>query len=147
MNERGYSAVELVMAVGITIMMAAITYPSIVASMDLLRLETSVAMIEGKLGDARINAIKRNRQVWLKFDSAQKSVQVQYDDGGTVDVGPEGYLGTGISFASPTPTQLTFDAQGWPTVAPETARLEIDRTGDQKDITVSLTGKVTISTP
>ncbi len=146
LNQGGFSMVELAIVLTVVLVLAAVTFPSIVATMSLYRLETSASVIEGKLADARINAIKRNRQVWLLLDSTAKSARLQYSDGGTIDVGTEEFLGTGISFVSPTPGQITFDAQGWPTGSPPfTVRLEVDSSGDQRNVTVSPTGKITIS--
>ena len=145
-NERGFTMVELVIVVVIVLVLAAITFPTIVTTMSLLRLETSVAMIEGKLADGRINAIKRNRQVWLLLDSTANSAKLQYNDGGTINLGTEEFLGAGIKFISPTPSQISFDAQGWPTGSPPlTVRLEVEMSGDQKNVTVSPTGKITIN--
>ncbi len=137
---------ELAIVITVVLVLAAFTFPSIVTTMSLYRFETSASMIEGKLADARINAIKRNRQVWLLLDSTAKSAKLQYNDGGAIDVGTEEFLGTGINFVSPTPSQITFDAQGWPTGSPPfTVRLEVENFGDQKNVTVSPTGKVTIN--
>ena len=138
--------VELAIVLMVVLVLAAVTFPSIVTTMGLYRLETSASMIEGKLADARINAIKRNRQVWLLLDSTANSANLQYDDGGTTDLGTEEFLGIGINFVSPTPSQIAFDAQGWPTGSPPfTVRLEVENFGDQKNVTVSPTGKVTIN--
>lgn len=145
-NERGLTMVELLIVIVVVLVLAAITFPTIMTTMSLLRLETSVAMIEGKLADGRINAIKRNRQVWLLLDSTANSAKLQYNDGGTINLGTEEFLGTGIKFISPTPSQIAFDAQGWPTGSPPlTVRLEVEISGDQKNVTVSPTGKITIN--
>ncbi len=144
LNERGFTMVELAIVLTVAMVLGAVTFPSIVTTMSLYRLETSAYIISGKLTHARINAIMRNRQVWLLLDSTAKSAKLQYNDGGAIDVGTEEFLGTGINFVSPTPSQITFDAQGWPTGSPPfTVRLEVENSGDQKNITVSPTGKVT----
>ena len=132
MNKQGYSIQELCIVLAISGILGAVAYPNIVLSLETYRLETSAFMVESKLADAKINAIKRSRQTWLLFDNSAKSVQIQYSDGGTVNVGPEGLLETGISFVSPTPSQIIYDPVGWPTSAPLTVRLEIDRSGSQK---------------
>ncbi len=138
--------VELAIALTVVLVLAAVTFPSIVTTMSLYRLETSAYMIEGKLADARINAIKRNRQVWLFFDSTAMSARLQYNDGGTIDLGTEEFLGNDTNFVSPTPSQIAFDGQGWPTGSPPfTVRLEAENYGYQRNVTVSPTGKITIN--
>ncbi len=145
-NECGFSMVELAIALTVILILAAVTFPRIVTTMGLYRLETSASMIEGKLADARINAIKRNRQVWLLLDSTANSAKLQYIDGGTIDLGTKEFLATGIKFVSPTPGQITFDAQGWPTGSPPLeVILEVENSGDKKILEVSATGKITIS--
>lgn len=146
LNECGFSMVELTIALTVVLVLAAVTFPSIVTTMGLYRLETSASMIEGKLAEARINAIKRNRQVWLLLDSTANSAKLQYIDGETKPLGTEEFLGTGIQFVSPTPGQITFDAQGWLTGSPPLeVKLEVENSGDQKTLEVSATGKITIS--
>jgi len=78
------------------------------------------------------------------LDSTANSAKLQYIVGETL--GTEEILGTGIKFVSPTPGQITFDAQGWLTGSPSLqVTLEVENSGDQKNITVSPTGKITIS--
>ncbi len=145
-NECGFSMVELAIVLTVVLVLAAVTIPSIVSTMGLYRLETSASMIEGKLAEARINAIKRNRQVWLLLDSTANSAEPQCIDCETIDLGTKEFLATGIKFVSPTPGQITFDAQGWPTGSPPfEVKLEVENSGDTKSLEVSATGKMTIS--
>ena len=146
LTEGGYSLMEVMIVLVIIVALGSISIPSIVGIMESFRLDTSASLIESKLSDARMNAIKLNRNVRLTIDTGAATVQVEYTDGGTVTVGPEESLGDDISFvAPPTPATITFDALGWPTTAPETVRLKIDRTGELRNVTVSATGRVTIS--
>jgi len=144
-DHRGYSMMEVMVVLTIVVALGSVTIPSIVGTMEAFRLDTSASLIQSKLSDARMNAIKLNRNVRLAIDTGAGTVQVEYTDGGTVTVGAEEKLGEGISFVSPTPSTITFDALGWPTTAPATVRLEIDRTGDLRNVTVSATGRMTIS--
>ncbi len=148
-NQRGFSLVELVVAVTVILILTAIAIPNINQTMESYRLETSASAIVGKLMDARINAIKRNRPAWLAINLAAGSSQVQIAN--PAPPPPAANLGTlellprGLVFVNPpTPAQITFDSLGR-IVAPQTVRLQVVRSGQQKTITVSPTGKVTVN--
>lgn len=146
MKERGFSLVEISLVVLILLILGSAAMPFFAESIELFRLETSASVIDTKVGDARLNALKLNRNVKLVIDTAARTVQVQYEDGGPVNVGAAETLASGISFvAPPTPPEITFDPLGWPTTAPETIRLQRDRSGGLRNITISPTGRVTIN--
>ncbi|MDA2924402.1 GspH/FimT family pseudopilin [Acidobacteria bacterium AH-259-L09] len=146
MKERGFTLVEISLVVLILLILGSAAMPFFAESIELFRLETSASVIDTKVGDARLNALKLNRNVKLVIDTAARTVQVQYEDGGPVNVGAAQTLPSGISFvAPPTPPEITFDPLGWPTTAPETIRLKRDRSGDLRNITISPTGRVTIN--
>ncbi len=147
--QRGFSLVELVVAVTVILILTAIAIPNINQTMESYRLETSASAIVGKLMDARINAIKRNRPAWLAINLAAGSSQVQIANPappppaanlGTLELLPRGM----VFMNPPTPAQITFDSLGR-IAAPQTVRLQVVRSGQQKTITVSPTGKVTVN--
>ena len=145
-SQSGFTLIEASVVLVVLAVLGSLTIPSLTGTMELFRLETSASLIESKLVEARMNAIKLNRNVRLGIYPGTRTVQVEYTDGGTVTVGPEEGLEPGISFVDPpTPATITFDALGWPTASPATVRLTIDRTGGLKNVTVSPTGRVTIS--
>ena len=145
-GQSGYTLVELVLVVGIIMVVMGIAVPAVKETMEAYRLETSAALVAGKLREARISAIKMNRNVWLKLDTPSRKAQVQYTDGGTIDLGAPGFLASGIGYVAPTPTQVTFGSLGWPTTPTETIKLQVDGgAGNFKNVTISAAGKITVN--
>jgi len=141
---RGFTIVELVVALTILIVLAAIAIPNVQGVLDSYRLQSATSLVASKLGEARIQALKRNRETWLHLDSASGLVQVQTTapGGKIVDVGPAGLLPQGVRFVSPAPT-LAFDSVGRPTnPPPRTIEVEIVRTQARRAVTVSPSGTV-----
>lgn len=147
-NQDGFTLTELMIALGVIVVVSAIAIPGIVATLESYRLETTTSVIEGKLVDTRLNAIKRNRQVWLKFNLGGGSFEIETTDpdnpGQNINLGGTQYLPTGVSFEASSPTQITFTSLGRPT-APSTVTLKAAESGDQKSIAVSATGRIQIN--
>ena len=144
-DDRGFTLVEVLIVITTVMVLVAISMPQVLTILELYRLDISTSLVEGKVADARINAIKLNRYISLAVDIDGRSLQVQYNDGGTVNLGPPAILPEGIVLLAPTPTEITFDAWGGAIAAPKTYRLEVERTGTRKDVTVSPTGKITVN--
>lgn len=151
-DQRGYSLLELVLVLGLAIILMVIAIRGILITLERYRLDSSASMIVSTLQDARINAIKRNRPVWVAIDLSGGSAQVwTTDPGGGPDLALAipGLLPTGIAFTGSTPAQITFDSMSRPTTTPtpppHTVLLEVVRSGQQKTVTVSPTGRATVS--
>ena len=146
-NQRGFSMVELLIVVTIILVISAFAIPNVVVTLESYRLRTSGSMLVSKLMDARINAIKRNRPAWIVIDLAAATVQAQI--AGIGDFGAPGRLEGGVAFAAPTPVQITFDSLGRPTnvpsAPPHTVRLQVIRSGQQSNVVVSPTGRITVN--
>ena len=127
---------EVLVSLVIVALIAGFAIPNIERTLGLYHLETSAAMIAGKLSDARINAIKRNRQVWVEITFSDNQARVQTTDPAApwnnIDVGDPLFLtnrvvfggsgGSGGSSGSGDSWRLTFDSVGRPT-APSTITL------------------------
>ncbi len=146
-NQRGFSLLELLIVVTIVLVISAFAIPNVVVTMESSRLRTSASMIRSKLMDARINAIKRNRPAWIAIDLAAGTVQAQI--AGFGDLGAPGRLEGGVAFVAPTPVQITFDSLGRPTdvpsAPPHTVRLQVTRSGQQRNVIISPTGRITVN--
>ena len=112
------------------------------------RLEGTTAVIAVKLSDARINAIKRNRPVWMEITFSDRQARVQTIDpvmpGYNIDVSDPVFLSNELNFDDSGGTglwRLTFDSVGRPT-APSTLTLIGPSTGNRFDIAVSATGRI-----
>ncbi len=67
-NQDGFTLVELMIVTVVIMVLSTIVFPGIAGTLEAYRLETSAFQIEGKLVEARLNAIKRIRDVWLLFE-------------------------------------------------------------------------------
>lgn len=139
----GFSLTELLIVVAIMAVLAAIGLPQLVAGVRAHRLQGSASMIAGKLADARINALKRNRATWLQIDAAAGTVQVQTTGAGgaVVNLGELGRLSEGVAFGA-APAQVAYDAMGR-TAGVQT--IQLTGAGAVRTVTVRLTGAATIN--
>ena len=139
---------ELMIATVVIMVLTAIVIPGIAATLEAYRLETSAFLIESKLVEARLTAIKRNQQVWLKFELGAGNFQIQTADpvnpGVNINLGGTQYLPTMVTFEASTPTEMTFTSLGRPT-SPSTVTLKAADSGEQKSIAVSATGRIQIN--
>ncbi len=106
------------------------------------RLQASASMIAGKLTEARINALKRNRATWLLVDVDARRVQVQTTGAGGVaeNLGEPGDLSEGVTFGT-VPEQVDYDAMGRTTAVQS---IEVTAGAQARTVTVRLTGAATI---
>ncbi len=142
--DRGFSLFELMIVLAIASSLVLLAVPNVSRTLQTWRLDGSASMIYTKVMEARMNAIKRNRQSWLSIDSAGGEVQVQTTDDTptTIDVGTPGVLQSTVSFQTGSPAEVRFDSMGRPAV-PRT--IVIETTDMSKTIAISATGRVTVN--
>jgi len=147
----GFSLIELLVVMTIMLIVLAFAIPNMATAVESYRLEVASRTISGKLTDARIWAIKQNRQSWLEFRSDVRTCQVQSADaaGVVIDIGPAESLPAGIAFDTlPTPAHIIYDPMGRIANVPNPpffqVRLRVVRSGQSKTLTVSSAGKVTV---
>ena len=141
---RGFTIFELMVVVTIIMIVLMVAIPSVGRTLETLRLDGSASMLNNKIMEARINAIKRNRSAWLQIDAVNLQVQVQTTDNvpATINVGDPGLLQKTVDFQAGSPFEVRFDSMGRP-VAPRTIVLETSNM--QKTITVTATGRITVN--
>lgn len=140
----GFTLVELLVVVGIAAVLAAIALPNALGITESGKLQAATSMLAGKLNEARMSALKRNRSVWLQVDASAGRVQIRAaaGGGGSEDIGAPGLLPSGVGFVDPAPT-ITFDSMGRPTNAPpRTLTVEVARSRARRSVTVSAAGTV-----
>ena len=142
-RDGGFSFIEVLVAVTIMAIVVVIAVQTFSTAMDNYRLDSSVRRVVDKLQDARINAIKRNNQVWLAINVGAGTFQVQ--SAGPLDIGSAALLNTGVDFIAPTNTPITFNSLGRPTpAAVRTVTLRSSSSAQPKTVTLSATGRVNI---
>lgn len=138
----GFSLTELLVVVAIALIVGAIGVPQVTEGMRRHRAQASATMIAGKLTEARINALKRNRPTWLLVDAGARTVQVQtVGAGGPVNLGDPGMLSQGVTFVA-APAQVDYDSMGR-TTAVQT--IQVASGAVTRTVTVRLTGAATIN--
>ena len=151
-GDAGFGVLELVIIAALVAVLAAVSVPSISAARDGYELITAGANVASKVGEARTNALKRNRQTWVLVTPNTRTVQVQTaGPAGTVDIGWVELLPTRVTVINPAaPAQLRFDTLGRPVNAAGILAahvIQLRHTGTQqvRTVTVGTTGRVTIN--
>ncbi len=143
----GFSLPELLVVVAIIGIVSSLAVVSIQSARAGYQLYTSGYTISSKLDDARTNALKRNRPVWLLLTPNSQSLQVQTTapGGATMNVGGPEFLSKDMQFMDiTTPQPVTFDAIGRPANPGQTIRVQHVRSGLTRTITIASTGRITV---
>jgi Tfp pilus assembly protein FimT len=143
-RECGASLIDVLITVTIATVVLAVAIPGARSALEMQRLDASASKLASKLMDARMNAVKRNRQAWLLINSSARTLQVQTTDssGSTINVGGAEPLSSGVSVGS-TPSQVTFTSLGR-LAAAQTMTLTGTATGRTKSVTVSVVGQISV---
>jgi Tfp pilus assembly protein FimT len=151
-GDAGFGVLELVIIAALVAVLAAVSVPSISAARDGYELITAGANVAAKFGEARTNALKRNRQTWVLVTPNTRTVQVQTaGPTGTVDIGWVELLPTRVTVINPAAqAQLRFDTLGRPVdaggiLAAHVIQLRHTGTQQVRTVTVGTTGRVTIN--
>jgi prepilin-type N-terminal cleavage/methylation domain-containing protein len=82
-GKRGFSIIELVIVLAIMSIVAAIAVPSINSSVQLYRLRSAAASVQGVIQATRYQAISSGYPFAIVFNKATSTYQVQSDPAGT----------------------------------------------------------------
>jgi Tfp pilus assembly protein FimT len=159
-KKKGFSVTDLMVAIVIMTILAAVTTPSLVGALPGYRLKAAGRDVASQMRKARRTAIKENRKVSIRFDLESERMLVDgaaFPASGTL----AGYYGSGVSFgfgqatksaaaaggALPKttitfqgkPRQVTFNSRGLSN--PGTVYLENCR-GDACSVVVNTAGRV-----
>jgi prepilin-type N-terminal cleavage/methylation domain-containing protein len=89
MNNKGFTMAEVVVTIAILGIMATIAIPSFISWLPRHKLQTSVRQIYDDLNLAKMEAVRRNTDVFIKFypDTETYSVILDSDNSGTLTGG------------------------------------------------------------
>jgi prepilin-type N-terminal cleavage/methylation domain-containing protein len=144
----GFTLLEQLLVIALVVVVSAIALPNLFTVNRSYRLSSASSAVVTKVHQARANALKRNRPTWVLIDGAAGTVRVitSTAGGGTEDVGAIDYIPSGVSFGTgAAQATLTFDSMGRPLNPPQTIQLLIAGSGLTRTITVSSTGRITVS--
>ncbi|MBZ5520825.1 MAG: GspH/FimT family pseudopilin [Acidobacteriia bacterium] len=148
-NQRGFSLVELLIAILIIGVMVAIATPNVQSSYRIYQLRAAASSVSGIIQVTRYRAISSGYPFALVLDKANSTYQVQSDPAGT---GTFANVGAALPLSgSSTPatlnqnTTLQFRPSGRVLATTGTTTLVISYSGQTKTIQVSSYGSVTVT--
>lgn len=144
----GFSLIEIIIVLAIVGVVIAIAIPNIRSAQQGFQMSTGTANAANRLAEARMEAVKRNRQIDVTIDAATRSLLTTVTDaGGVVNTlaGPE-YLPASVVYdlGGAANMQITFDSMGRPLNPPQVVTLRTDGGGLVRVVTVLSTGRVTV---
>lgn len=145
-SQRGIGMTEILVVALILLLLSAVAAPQVKRTMEQYRLNSSTSLVMSKLNEARMQAIKRNAQVWLALDSTTRTIQIQMTvSGATVNLATAAQLPGQVQFATGCPAAITFNSLGRLMTAAQTLTLQGESSGQTKSITISPTGQSAVS--
>jgi prepilin-type N-terminal cleavage/methylation domain-containing protein len=144
----GFSLLELILVIAIIGIVTAIAIPNMLSARQGFRMQTASSTVLHRLGEARMESVKRNRQIDVTLDNAARTLTARMTNAGgvtTIIAGPE-YLPEGVVFNlnGDATYQISFDSMGRPTVAPRTFMVQYPGSGLSRTVTVQSTGRIII---
>jgi Tfp pilus assembly protein FimT len=140
---RGFGVIELVIAIGAIITIAALMVPVTNRARNLYHLTNAADEIISQLEYARSEAIKRDSTATVTFGTTG-TYTVQYSNGTTVTT--TCYLPPGVSLVVATGAaapRVQFFSSGKTTVTPAGASIVLQNSAGTRTLTVSVAGNIT----
>ncbi len=149
-RKNGFSSVELIIVSIVILILLVFSIPMIQRNLAYYQLETGTYLLATQLTYARMEAIKRNRDVKMVIDSTNRKMTIKTTDlsGSSITLGAPTYLPESVVFKGTPPASVDFSSLGRNKINGNTVvDLEIYGTSDSKRITVAATGNIKSSTP
>jgi prepilin-type N-terminal cleavage/methylation domain-containing protein len=146
LNQRGFSLIELLIVILVVAILVTLSIPQIQQTLKMYRLDVGERLVSNRLLDARLSAIKRNRDAWLVINSSARTLQVAStdDNGATVYLSPSTTLPENVYFSSTTPPSVIFNSLGRnKTAGTSSVSLQLTKSSSSRTIAVSATGNIT----
>ena len=143
----GFSLLELILVIAIIGIVTAIAIPNMVSARQGFRMQSASSTVLHRLGEARMESVKRNRRVDVTLDNATRSLTARMTNAfgvTTIIAGPE-YLPEGVVFNLGAATyEISFDSMGRPMTPPRTFMMQYPGSGLARTVTVQTTGRIVI---
>ena len=147
-RRRAFSLIELIILLAIIGVLCAIAIPNMISARQGFRMQTASSTVVHRLGEARIESVKRNRQVDVTLDNAARTLTATVTNAGgvtTIIAGQE-YLPAGVVFnlGGGATYLISFDSMGRPVTPPRAFLVQYPGSGLSRTVTVQSTGRITI---
>lgn len=144
-RQKGLSIIELIIVILCVAILATLAFPSVQRNLQLFRMETGSGSVTFLLAMARMEAIKRNRDVTVVIDQTQKIATIKSKNyrNEEISLAENLRLSDDISFAGSNTSSITFTSLGRNKSNTE-SRLLLQLTGTNKrrQIKVSSGGQI-----
>jgi Tfp pilus assembly protein FimT len=122
--------------------------PQIQESLRAYRLDIAERVVTNRLLEARLTAIKRNRDTWLAIDTTANTIQVASidDNGTTVFLTQAVSLPQNAFFTTSTPNAVTYSSLGRnKNSGTSIISLQVSGINKTRTISISATGNLSVS--
>lgn len=138
-SQRGAGLTELIILLVVIAVLTSVTMPAVKDTLESCSLEASAGSFVRQLFDARMAAIRLNRETSLKIDPAGGTMRISTPEPGSS--GTAVFLPGGVKFAPDCPAEIRIDTAGRP-VTPYAVTLELPKSRRQKKLEISVSGKI-----
>jgi type IV fimbrial biogenesis protein FimT len=149
LNQKGFSLPELLVVTLVMAIIVTLALPQIQETLRGYRLDIAERVVTNRLLEARLGAIKRNRDTWLAIDKTANTIQVaSTDDNGTaVFLTPTISLPRNAFFTSSTPNAVTYSSLGRnKNSGTSVVSLQVSGINKTRTISISATGNLKVTT-
>lgn len=145
-NIQGFSLPEVMIVVIIIAILVVLAVPQLNSSLQLNRIQTASSLIASKLSEAKMAAIKQNKQVSFVLDETNRQVWIEANSTviGNVEQLPQ-LIKVKISpDTSATKEYITFNSMGVLSSTPATILPFYEAKRVELPISISISGKITL---
>lgn len=144
-SDKGFSLIELIIVILCVAILATLAFPSVQRNLQLFRMETGSGSVTFLLALARMEAIKRNRDVTVVIDQTQKTATIKSKNyrNEEITIAENLRLSDDISFADSNTSSITFTSLGRNKSTTESKLLlKLDGTNKRREVKVSIGGQI-----
>lgn len=145
-NIQGFSLPEVMIVVIIIAILVVLAVPQLNSSLQFNRIQTASSLIASKLSEAKMAAIKQNKQVSFVLDETNRQVWIEANSTviGNVEQLPQ-LIKVKISpDTSATKEYITFNSMGVLSTTPATILPFYEAKRVELPISISISGKITL---
>jgi prepilin-type N-terminal cleavage/methylation domain-containing protein len=148
-DQKGFSLPELLVVTLVVAIIVTLALPQIQGALRIYRLDIAERVVTGRLLEARLTAIKRNRDTWLAIDTTANTIQIVStdDNGTTVFLTPAISLPQNAVFTGATPSSVTYSSLGRNKASGTSViSLQVNGVNKTRAISISATGNLSVTT-